>query len=76
MTGVSDDFSGLRSNCADLVYGVLNAGGIKTTRPTFSVAIPNDILDSDGSRVNRNQVPTQKISPPGWTPNTFKHGYW
>ena len=49
-----DEFSGVSNNCADFVYGVMAAGGIKAYKP-HTISIPNDILNDDGSRIDWNQ---------------------
>ncbi|KRE97657.1 hypothetical protein ASG87_15520 [Frateuria sp. Soil773] len=74
-THITDDFSGTFNNCADFVYGVLEAGGVKVNKPRFSPSVPNDMLDGAGDRINMNH-PHHGLMNRAYSPGTFNHGYW
>jgi RHS repeat-associated protein len=62
------DYSGVRNNCADLVYGTLEAGGVPIKRSMIS--LPREIVGNiDGSR---GAVVTRPLTFE-WFPAKYKH---
>jgi len=66
----SEPYSGLTNNCADLVYGGLEAAGIPARRP-WSPSIPNGIVP----RIDHTGLTTRPINTPNWHPGIYNHKY-
>lgn len=68
---LNDPYDGALNNCADLVYGGLEAAGIPANRPRILPSVPNAIL----SNLDRSGMDTRPLSTPNWAPGIFTHRY-